>query len=219
MSQTASHTVAAAIEAFGEGEPVLIYDFDDREGETDIVYPAGAVTPAAVATLRNDAGGLICVALSHEVAESFDLPFLGDVVDHPSTEDPNLGYDSRSSFSLTVNHRDTYTGVTDNDRSRTITALADAATHPDATEFAAEFRAPGHVHVLKAAENLLEERRGQTELGIVLAAAADREPAAVVCEMLDDQTGEALSKADALAYAERHGLVFVDGDQLVEQLG
>ena len=218
MKQTPAGEVERAVEAFRNGEPVLIYDFDDREGETDIVYPAEAVTPEAVARLRNDAGGLICVALAYGAAEAFDLPFLGDVLDHPATENPDLAYDARSSFSLTVNHRDTFTGITDDDRALTITKLADAARNPDDTDFAAEFRAPGHVHVLKAAEGLLDERRGQTELGIALAERAGTAPAVVVCEMLDDETGGALSTADARAYAERHGLVFVDGDGLVDAL-
>lgn len=219
MSQTATHAVQRAVDAFRAGEPVLVYDFDDREAETDIVYPAADVSPAAVTQLRNDAGGLICVALSYDVADAFDLPFLGDVLSHPATENPDLEYDSRSSFSLTVNHRDTFTGITDDDRATTITALADAAENPEDIDFASTFRAPGHVHLLKAAEDLLDERLGQTELGIALANAAGREPAVVVCEMLDDETGAALPKDAAKAYADRHGLVFVDGTQLVDHLG
>lgn len=222
MSQTATHAVQRAVDAFRAGEPVLVYDFDDREAETDIVYPAADVSPAAVTQLRNDAGGLICVALSYEVAEAFDLPFVGDELDHPATENPDLAYDARSSFSLTVNHRDTFTGITDEDRSLTITALADAARNTgetSAADFAATFRAPGHVHLLKAARGLLDDRLGQTELGIALANAADREPAVVVCEMLDDETGTALPKDAAKNYAERHDIPFVDGDVLIEQLG
>jgi 3,4-dihydroxy 2-butanone 4-phosphate synthase len=54
---------------------VVVYDFDYREGEADIIYAAETVTPDAVVRLRNDAGGLICTALSYEVAEAFDLPY------------------------------------------------------------------------------------------------------------------------------------------------
>ncbi|MEE6209700.1 3,4-dihydroxy-2-butanone-4-phosphate synthase [Salarchaeum sp. III] len=210
-------SVDAAIEAFRDGRPVLVHDFADREGEVDLVYPARSVTPAAVARMRTDAGGLICVALSHEVADAFDLPFLVDEIDHPAADGGDLGYDSRSSFSLPVNHRDTYTGITDDDRARTITELGHAAADPDNTDFAAEFRAPGHVHVLRAAPSLAH-RTGHTELGVALAAAADREPAAVVCEMLDEETGGARSVDDARAYADRHDLVFVEGAALVDEL-
>ena len=215
MSQQHTTTVEAAISAFRAGEPVLVHDAADREGEVDVIYPAAAITPADIARLRNDAGGLVCVALSDPVADAFDLPFMADVIDHPAAGN-HVGYDDRSSFSLTVNHRDTYTGITDADRALTITALAEAARTPAQTNFAEQFRAPGHVHVLRAAPHLLDDRRGHTELGLALADAAGRAPAAVVCEMLDDESGAALPTSDARAYARRHDLVFVEGADLVD---
>ena len=218
MSQAAAG-VEAAIEAFREGSPVLVHDAADREGETDLIYPAGAVTPEDVSRMRNDAGGLICVALSDDVAAAFDLPFLEETLDHPASAAHELGYDERSSFSLPVNHRDTYTGITDEDRATTITELAAAAENPSETDFADEFRAPGHVHLLRAAPDLLADREGHTELGIALAAAADREPAVVVCEMLDGETGGALSPDDAKAYADRHGLPYLEGSEIIDRLG
>ncbi|MFW5935271.1 MAG: 3,4-dihydroxy-2-butanone-4-phosphate synthase, partial [Halolamina sp.] len=107
MSSTrtdAVDAVEAARAAFARGEPVLIHDAADREGEVDIVYPAAAVDPDAVSRLRNDAGGLICVAISDGVADAWELPFLADALDHPATEAGHLEYDDRSSFSLPVNH-------------------------------------------------------------------------------------------------------------------
>ena len=216
--------VARAVAAFRRGDPVLVHDAADREGETDIVYPAGAVTPSAVAHLRNDAGGLVCAALADGVAEALDLPFLDSSIDHPTAADHDLRYDSRSSFSLPVNHRDTFTGITDADRSLTITELASVAERIDDGEeyspddFARDFRSPGHVHLLRGAAGLLVERRGHTELGLALARAADLPPAVVVCEMLDDETGGARSVADARSYAQRHDLVYVEGRDLVADL-
>jgi 3,4-dihydroxy 2-butanone 4-phosphate synthase len=215
--------VARAVRAFRAGDPVLVHDAADREGETDIVYPAAAVTPRAVAHLRNDAGGLICVALDDRVATALDLPFLDDSLDHPTAASHDLGYDSRSSFSLPVNHRDTFTGITDADRSLTITELADVAARVADGEaygpaaFGEEFRSPGHVHLLRGAAGLLDDRRGHTELGLALARSADRAPAVVVCEMLDDETGEARSVADARAYARRHDLAYLEGRDLVAE--
>ncbi len=217
--QTGANALDRAVAAFGRGEPVLVHDAADREGETDLVYPAGAVTPDAVARLRNDAGGLVCVALDHDVAEAFDLPFYTDAVDHPAAGDHELGYDERSSFSLTVNHHETYTGITDEDRSLTIRELADAARSPGKVTFADRFRVPGHVHLLKGAPDGLTQREGHTELGLALAEAADADPAVVVCEMLDDETGSARAPRDAREYAVRHDLVYLEGSDIVERLG
>ncbi len=196
---------------------MCIHDAADREGETDLIYPASAVTPEAVAQLRNDAGGLVCVALSDAVSEAFDLPFLQSEIDHPAAARHDLTYDDRSSFSLPVNHRNTRTGITDEDRSLTIRELARAAETPDQVDFATEFRSPGHIHILRAAPGLLTNRQGHTELGIALAELAGVEPAVVVCEMLDDHTNEAMTPADAAAYAESHGIPYIEGSVLVER--
>ena len=216
--------VQRALDAFRAGGPVCVHDFADREGETDIIYPAAAVDEAAVAHMRNDAGGLICVAVSDAVGDAFDLPFLADAIDHPAVDD-DPEYDDRSSFSLPVNHRETFTGITDEDRALTIVELASAAAAAAADpgdygpeDFAAEFRAPGHVHVLRGARDGLRERVGHTELGLAMAEAVGAAPAAVVCEMLDDETGAALSPADAEAYARRNGIPYVEGAALVEAL-
>lgn len=211
-------SVDQAVAAFSEGRPVLVHDFDDREGETDLVYPAQAVSTTDVSRLRNDAGGLLCVALSNAVAEAFDLPFMQDALDHPAADVEHLEYDDRSSFSLTVNHSDTRTGVPDEERALTVRELASAAAEPGATDFARQFRAPGHVFLLRAAEGLLSTRRGHTELGVSLAKAAGCSPAVVVCEMLDDESGKALSCEDALTYAQTNGYPMVDGDQIVARL-
>lgn len=218
----AKQRVQAAIRAFQAGDPVCLHDFEDREGETDLVYPARAVTPEDVAQLRNDAGGLICVAVSDAVATAADLPYLADVIDHPAVERDTLAYGDRSSFSFPVNHRDTFTGITDTDRARTITELGNYAAATEAEEsseptFSERFRIPGHVPLLRAAPGLLADRRGHTELGIALAEAAGLPPAVVVCEMLADGDG-AQSVETVKAYARREGLPFLTGPDVVDIL-
>jgi 3,4-dihydroxy 2-butanone 4-phosphate synthase len=215
IQSRANHAVDRAITAFRAGEPILVHDHEDREGETDLFYPAKSVTPTDVARLRNDAGGLVCVALGHNVAEAWDLPFLGDEVSHPAAGDEHRGYDDRSSFSLTVNHRDTHTGITDEDRALTLSELGTLATAPERVAFADVFQVPGHVHLLRAARNDLDDRHGHTELAVALARAAGQPPAAVVCEMLDDSTGEALSPEAARAYGNKHDIPYVEGTDII----
>ncbi|TYL38496.1 3,4-dihydroxy-2-butanone-4-phosphate synthase [Natronococcus pandeyae] len=211
--------VDEAVTAFRAGSPVLIHDASDREGETDLVYPARAVRPDTVRRLRNDAGGLVCVAVADRVARQWDLPFIQEALNHPTTANRDLEYDERSSFSLTVNHHDTDTGITDEDRALTIPTLGTAAAAPENLDFPATFRAPGHVYLLRAAPDSLGDRQGHTELGIALAEMAELSPAVVVCEMLDDETGRARSPVSAKAYADRNDLQYVDGERLVEQFG
>jgi len=127
--------------------------------------------------------------------------------------------DERSSFSLSVNHRETHTGITDEDRALTIRELAAAANAPEETDFAGTFRTPGHVHILRGAPDLLAERQGHTELGLALAQAADVPPAVVVCEMLDDETGQAMSPQDAALYAESNDIPYLEGQSIIERFG
>ncbi|HOI12682.1 MAG TPA: 3,4-dihydroxy-2-butanone-4-phosphate synthase [Methanoculleus sp.] len=214
--------IDAAIEALARGEFVLLYDFDNRERETDFAIRSDAVTPAHIRQMRKDGGGLICTAVHPEAAKRLGLPFAHDVLRACSLveKDGEVPYDPKnhSSFSLWVNHRETYTGVTDRDRALTVTAIADEvrkSLNGGGHDFAAHFRTPGHMALLRAADRLLDDRRGQTELSIALADMAEITPAVTICEMLDDETGFALSKEDAMAYAEKHGLVFIEGKDVL----
>jgi len=214
-----------ALKDLNRGKPVLVHDSGDREDEVDMIYAAEAVGSEDVARLRNDAGGLICVAVHPEASRSLGLPYmedalseLGDTVDDRLI-DADLEYDDRCSFSLWVNHRSTRTGITDKDRSKTIRRLADATEavlSGGLFDLASEFRSPGHVAVLRAHEELLDGRRGHTEMGVALALEAGVTPAAVVCEMLDGETGTALSVEDAREYASDNGLTVLKGEELIQ---
>ncbi|MBP1928686.1 3,4-dihydroxy 2-butanone 4-phosphate synthase [Methanolinea mesophila] len=211
-----------ALEALREGKFVLLYDFDDRERETDLIIRADAVTPEKIVTLRRDGGGLICTAVHPDAAARLGLPFASDLLHGISAveQQGDIPYDRRnhSSFSLWVNHRSTFTGITDRDRAVTINAIAGQvrrSLNGGGHNFAAEFRTPGHVALLRAAEGLLSQRRGQTELSIAMAEMAGITPAVVVCEMLDNESGLALSKEDARAYGKKHGIIFVEGSDVI----
>ena len=217
-----------ALDALRAGEFVLIHDSNGRENEVDMVIQAEAVGPRQVVTMREDAGGLICVALKAEVADSFGIPYLTDIYRAAQSKFkvleaawPNdIPYDERSAFSITVNHRRTFTGVTDVDRALTISELGKLGAKSNGQslveEFGRNFRSPGHVHLLRAAKSLLSERRGHTELVVALAGIAGVTPVVTVCEMLDDRTGRALQGADVKEYASKHGLELLEGTNIVK---
>lgn len=220
--------IEEALKAFRRGEPVLIYDFDDREGETDIAIPAFSVTPEDVAMMRIDGGGLICVAIHPVATQRLKLPFMHDILKAASEKLNELAsvsmakdikYDSRSSFSLWVNHRDTFTGITDRDRALTIRRVGEVVDYVmmgNDFDFGSEFRSPGHVALLRAAESLTYDRVGQTELSVALAEMAGIAPAVAICEMLDSTNGKALSKGKAIEYSNCNGIPFIEGKEIVE---
>ena len=200
------------------GKFVLLYDQDGREEEVDLFVAAEHATPAAVRTLRKDAGGLVFLAVDPRVGRALQLPFLQDLYAEDSARHPvlkrlipnDIKYDTRSSFSLTINHRRTFTGITDDDRSLTIREFAKLAAKPTVEEFGASFRAPGHVHLCVGADELLKQRQGHTEIAVALARLAGITPVLAGCEMLGDD-GRALRKADAERWARAHDASLLDG--------
>jgi 3,4-dihydroxy 2-butanone 4-phosphate synthase len=222
-------SLEAAAAALAAGEPVLIFDAVDREGETDLVFLSEKATPELVRLARRDAGGLLCTAITEELRRRLGLPFVSELIEVGAARFPLVGrlvdrprYDRRSARGLTVNHRSNYTGAPDNDRAVTIRALGelarDAGSLGDAElrdRFAGEFVSPGHVHLLYAARGLVAERKGHTELAVSLARMAGLSESATVCEMLGD-SGGAREPGAARAYAREHGWEFLEGRTIAE---
>ena len=226
MSQAA---VTRAIEDLREGKFVLIYDADGREEETDMVLPSQFATPQAIRMLREDAGGLICTTLSDEVSRKLGIPYLTDIYRQAAPAYPVLAelmahkpsYDARSAFAITINHRKTFTGITDVDRALTIGEFARLVQEADRTldgiarkEFIRDFRAPGHVTLLNASRGLLKTRRGHTELATALMILAGLFPSATICEMIGANR-RALGEEEAQEYARSRGLIFLEGEDIL----
>lgn len=226
-----------AIKAFQNGEPVCLFDSEKREGETDLLFPGQCAEPATMRQLRLDCGGLLFLAIGHDVGERFSLPFLQDlhthknlveeyeVLNHLVTND--LRYDARSAFTLSLNHRETYTGITDHDRALTTRRFAEltaelikSGTEGEAAQQALgkEFRTPGHIPVCRETEGGLSRRQGHTELAVGLARLAGMTPVVIGAEMLQPDGDHALSVDDARVWAAERGIPFLEGAQLIEAL-
>lgn len=225
-----SDRVDRALESLRRGRMVLVFDADGREGETDLTFASQFVTPEAIRTLRKEGGGLICMTLDGQVRSRLGIPFMHEVLHTSGAAYPvltklngyDVKYDRSSAFSITVNHRDTFTGITDRDRARTISRLAQLAgeilregSGRAVEAFGREFQSPGHVHLLNAADPLLRDRRGHTELTTALVTMAGLTPSATICEMMGDD-GRALPRLGAKAYAEARNLVFLAGQDILE---
>ncbi len=212
------------------GRFVLVFDAEGREEETDMCIASQFVSPEAIRTMRKDAGGWICTTIPPRLLDNFNMPTLADILLNVANKYPfvsdavpgKLPYDHKSAFSLTISHRDTFTGVTDNDRSLTIRRFAEFTREAIVKEngwavstFSKEFRAPGHVPLLRPSTPLLVSRQGHTELTSALATMAGLVPSATICEMLGDD-GRALSKTEAKKYALTHNLAFIEGLEILE---
>ena len=226
----ASATVLKALDDLRNGRLVLVYDADGREEETDMVIASEKVTADAIRVMRKDGGGLICTTADADIQAALGLPFLSELFKETGSRFPvmdelipnDIPYDVKSAFGITINHRKTFTGITDNDRSLTIREFSELARRAVSQEdgwgkrqFGRDFRAPGHVHLLNASQRILETRFGHTELSTALVIMAGMVPSATICEMMGDD-GNALSKEEAAAYAERNGHVFLEGPEVID---
>jgi len=230
--------VEQAIEAFAKGGAVLVFDSAFREQETDLLFPASAADPSAIRQLRKDCGGLLFLAIGNEVGTDFGLPWLQDlhtnqelVMEHPvlhhlMTND--LQYDSRSAFTLSLNHRDTFTGITDRDRSLTTRRFSELWTEIQSKELdeiqrmealGNEFRTPGHIPVCRESPGGLANRQGHTELAVAVARMAGLPPIVIGAEMLQPHGDAALSVEDARKYGEKYNIPFLSGNDILVASG
>ncbi|MBI4399482.1 3,4-dihydroxy-2-butanone-4-phosphate synthase [Candidatus Micrarchaeota archaeon] len=214
--------LAKAINELKSGKPLIVFDGSERENETDIIYPAEYITPKAISMLRQDAGGLICLAIPLTHANKIGLPFITDFIasNHNKTlrriSCKKTPYGDKPAFSVTINHKNTFTGITDNDRALTIKQISRMfKLSPSKMKqyFISNFYTPGHVSLLLGKS--VEERKGHTELSLALMNLAKLSPAAVLCEMLDSKTGNALAKRKAIEYARKHNLQFVEKKEIL----
>ncbi|MDE1726055.1 MAG: 3,4-dihydroxy-2-butanone-4-phosphate synthase [Thaumarchaeota archaeon] len=216
-----------ALTSLRRGDCVLLHDDNARENEVDIVVAADFVTPEHVARMRQDAGGLICLSLNHAFAQSLGLHYMHDILSNSQNVDTEskkmvIGkapYGDRPSFSISINHKNTYTGVTDRDRALTMSEISHLYKSSDKNKkeiFNSNFKTPGHVPILIASEGLLSSRLGHTEMSVYLATLAGLSPVTVICEMLDSETYGALSTEKAKKYAKQNAIPYFDGSKLVE---
>jgi 3,4-dihydroxy 2-butanone 4-phosphate synthase len=220
-----------ALEDLKAGRFCMIFDSDEREKETDLCIASQYVHHNAIRRLRKDAGGLICCTVPYHFYTKIDMPFLTDLYELAHKDYKvlqalvanDIPYDAKSSFSLTVNHRRTFTGVTDRDRALTISEFAkiverSASGTPEEVleEFGNNFRTPGHVPLLNTSEHILSTREGHTELCTAMVLMAGLVPSATICEMMGDD-GNARSKEETRRYAEENGFAFLEGSEVIKE--
>ena len=171
LTAEAENSVKTAVETFRRGGIVIIVDDEERENEGDFAMAAEMVTTEAVNFMALHGRGLICVPMEKADLDRLDIPPMVDKNTAP------LG----TAFTVSV---DALTGVTTGisaaDRARTIKLLADEHSH------SSEFTRPGHVFPLTYHDGGVLVRSGQTEASVDLALLAGQRPAAVICEIMNE---------------------------------
>ncbi len=188
-------SVREAIAAFKTGEIVIIVDDEDRENEGDLTIAADFVTPEKVNFFAKEGRGLICCALAPDLIDKFSLPMM--VPD----QDNRSGFGTRFTVSVEAATGVT-TGISAADRSHTIRTLIDPKSTPD------DIVAPGHMFPLRAMGGGVLERDGQTEACVDLAKLAGLTPAAMLCEVMNDD-GTMARLPDLEEFAARHALQII----------
>jgi len=233
LSQKLPYRNDQLIDALNSGKPILLFDSKGREGETDIFFLAKGVTDSSVRFLRKKGGGMIFLASEFSISKNLGLPFVRDIYESlgdisndfeilRKLSNQSIPYDKRSSFSIFINHKNTFTGITDKDRALTARSFSDLCENSFSLKkqesqefFSKNFRSPGHVPICIADSALLEGRQGHTELIVALLAMLNLPPIALGCEMLSDD-GNSLSLKEAKAWALEQGYLFLEGQSIVE---
>jgi len=186
-------SVPEAVAAIAAGELVVVVDDADRENEGDLIMAAEAATPEKIAFIVRHTSGVVVMPMLGERLDELDLPLMVAVNTEAHRTQFTVSVDARSGVT---------TGISAADRATTIAALIDPATRP------ADLARPGHIFPLRYREGGVLKRAGHTEAGVDLARLAGRYPAAVLCEIVNEDG--AMARLPELGrFADRHGLKLI----------
>ena len=191
--------VKEAIEEIKKGNMVIMIDDEDRENEGDIVYAATFSTPDKVNFCASEAKGLICVALSKEIAKRLELT--------PMVQENDSSYET--AFTISVDAKTAKTGISAYERDETIKILASCTSKPS------DLVRPGHIFPLIAKDGGVLVRTGHTEGSVDLCKMAGLTKAAVICEIMNDD-GTMARRDDLEIFAKKHNLKIVYISDIVE---
>jgi len=189
-------SIEDAIAALARGEMIVVVDDENRENEGDIVVAGDAVTPEAIAFMMRHARGLVCVSLPGERLDELDMPLMVTRNSESMTTAFTVSVDLMHGIS---------TGISAEDRAKTIRALVDPSSKPD------DFARPGHIFPLRANPLGVLGRPGHTEAAVDLSRLAGRTPCGVICEIAnDDGTMARLPQLEVFAKAHNLHLITIE---------
>lgn len=190
-----------AIKDFKAGKPIIVADDEDRENEGDVIISAQMVTPEIVNFLAAEVRGLICLAISSDIADKLELPQMVN----QNTEG------MKTAFTVSIDADEKYgvtTGISAFDRAKTV----EVAIAPDALP--SDLRRPGHLFPCVARNGGVLERTGHTEAVVDLAKICNHRPAGLMCEVMAPD-GHMARRDYLRQFADKFGLKFITVSELI----
>ncbi len=192
------NTIQEAIEEIRQGRMVIVVDDEERENEGDLLMAAAKVTPETVNFMVKYGRGVLCAPLTEAAAKRLNIPPM------VSRNTEYMG----TAFGISVDHKDSTTGISAQERALTIQALADPHSGPD------DLVRPGHIFPVIAKDGGVLVRAGHTEAAVDLARLAGLEPAGAICEILNED-GTMARRPDLERFAADHGLKMISVADLI----
>ena len=193
-------TIHEAIQDIQAGKYVILVDDEDRENEGDLVFAAEHVTAEHINFMAKNGRGLICLTLTPDRVEELKLP--------PQTTENTAPFGTAFTVSIDAAKNIT-TGISASDRATTIQLAVDPQAKPS------DFARPGHVFPLKAHKGGVLRRAGQTEGSVDLARLAGLFPAAVICEIMNDD-GTMARVPQLMDFAVHHQIKIITIKDLIQ---
>ncbi|MDG2058951.1 MAG: bifunctional 3,4-dihydroxy-2-butanone-4-phosphate synthase/GTP cyclohydrolase II [Flavobacteriales bacterium] len=195
------NTIEEAIKDIILGKVVIVIDDENRENEGDFVAAAEMATPEMVNFMATHGRGLICTPLIEERCEELNLELM--------IGKNTAAFETPFTISVDLIGNGCTTGISAQDRSKTIQALVDENTRPE------QLGKPGHIFPLKALKGGVLRRSGHTEASIDLARLAGLKPAGVIVEILNED-GTMARTPELFKLAEKFDLKFITIKDLIE---
>lgn len=193
------HTIEEAIADLQEGKPIIVVDDEDRENEGDFVVLAEKTTPEVVNFMIKEGKGLVCTPITESLAERLDLSMMtADNTDPLAT-----------AFTVSIDYKETTTGISAHERAQTIQALLDENVEAE------DFNRPGHIFPLVAKDGGVIERPGHTEAAIDLALLSGAQPVSVICEIINED-GTMARVPELIEMSEEFDLKLITIEDLIE---
>ncbi|MBU2567934.1 MAG: 3,4-dihydroxy-2-butanone-4-phosphate synthase, partial [Elusimicrobia bacterium] len=192
--------IQGALRDFKKGEMVVVIDDPSRENEGDLVFPAEKITPQKINFMAKYGRGLICLAIDGKRLDKLKL--------RPMVENGREVREASFSVSVDAKHGIT-TGISAHDRAKTIKTMISSGTTAD------DLTKPGHIFPLRYREGGVMVRAGHTEAGVDLCKLAGLYPAAVICEIMNED-GTMARTPQLKRFAKKHRLHIITIADLIE---